>query len=117
MKKLLTLVALLFVTALAGYGQATSVNGGSIQGSITDPSGANVPDATVTILAVDTGVSKTVTTDKAGFYSVGPLNPGPYTVTVSGAGFEKLSVTTVVRTGTATPGNFKLTLGSSAETV
>ncbi|MGF7182269.1 carboxypeptidase regulatory-like domain-containing protein [Tunturiibacter psychrotolerans] len=117
MKRLLSILMILFATVTLSYGQATSVNGGSIQGSITDPSGANVPDATVTILAVDTGVSKTVTTDKAGFYSVGPLNPGPYTVTVSGAGFEKLSVTTVVRTGTATPGNFKLTLGSSAETV
>ena len=106
MKRLLSILMILFATVTLSYGQATSVNGGSIQGSITDPSGANVPDATVTILAVDTGVSKTVTTDKAGFYSVGPLNPGPYTVTVSGAGFEKLSVTTVVRTGTATPGNF-----------
>ncbi len=117
MKRLLSILMILFAAVTLSYGQATSVNGGSIQGSITDPSGANVPNATVTILAVDTGVSKTVTTDKAGFYSVGPLNPGPYTVTVSGAGFEKLSVTTVVRTGTATPGNFKLTLGSSAETV
>jgi hypothetical protein len=38
-------------------------------------------------------------------------------VTITASGFEKLSVTTVVRTGTATPGSFKLTLGSSAETV
>src|ERR1700677_3218264 len=106
MKKLLTLVALLFVTALAGYGQATSVNGGSIQGSITDPSGATVPDATVTILDVDTASVKTTTTDKAGFYSVGPLTPGSYTVSVVASGFEKLTVTTVVRTGTATPGSF-----------
>jgi len=117
MKKLFTLFMLLFATAMLSYGQATSQNGGSIQGSITDPSGAVVPNATVTILDTDTGSSKTITTDKSGFYSVGPLNPGPYTVTISGAGFEKLSVTTVIRTGTATPGSFKLTLGSSAETV
>jgi Carboxypeptidase regulatory-like domain/TonB-dependent Receptor Plug Domain len=117
MKRLLSILMILFAAVTLSYGQATSVNGGSIQGSITDPSGANVPDATVTILDVDTGATKTVTTDKAGFYSVGPLNPGPYTVTVTGSGFEKLSVTTVVRTGTATPGNFKLTLGSSAETI
>jgi hypothetical protein len=117
MKKLFTLFMLLFATAMLSYGQATSVNGGAIQGTITDPSGANVPNATVTVLAVDTGSSKTVTTDSAGLYSVGPLNPGNYTVTVSSSGFQKLSVKTVVRTGTATPGSFKLTLGSSAETV
>ncbi|MBB5344581.1 TonB-dependent receptor [Tunturibacter empetritectus] len=117
MKKLFTLFMLLFATAMLSYGQATSVNGGSIQGTITDPSGAVVPNATLVILGTDTGSTKTVTTDSAGYYSVGPLNPGPYSVTISGPGFEKLAVKTVVRTGTATPGSFKLTLGSSAETV
>jgi Carboxypeptidase regulatory-like domain len=117
MKRLLSILMILFAAVTLSYGQATSVNGGSIQGSITDPSGANVPDATVTILSVDTASAKTVVTDHAGFYSVGPLTPGSYTVTVTASGFEKLSVTTVIRTGTATSGSFKLTLGSSAETV
>jgi Carboxypeptidase regulatory-like domain len=117
MKKILALVALLFVTVLAGYGQATSVNGGSIQGTITDPSGAVVPGASVTITDTDTSSTKTVTTDSAGFYSVGPLIPGSYNVTVAKSGFEKLSVKTVVRTGTVTAGSFKVTLGSSTETV
>jgi hypothetical protein len=117
MKKSLGLALVLLTTTAFSFGQATSVNGGAIQGTITDPSGAIVPDATITVLSVDTGSSKTVTTDKAGLYSVGPLNPGSYTVTVVASGFQHLAVTTVVRTGTATPGNFKLTLGSSAETV
>ncbi|MBB5327573.1 TonB-dependent receptor [Tunturiibacter gelidoferens] len=117
MKRFLSILMILFAAVTLSYGQATSQNGGSIQGSITDPSGATVPGATVTILDVGTASEKTVTTDKAGYYSVGPLTPGSYTVTVSGSGFEKLTVTTVVRTGTATPGSFKLTLGSSAETV
>jgi hypothetical protein len=117
MKKFLTLMMLLFVTAMVGYGQATSVNGGSIQGTITDPSGAVVPGASVTITGTDTGSVKTVATDSAGFYSVGPLNPGNYNITVTRAGFQKLSVTTVVRTGTATSGSFKVTLGASTETV
>ena len=117
MKKFLTLMTLLFATALLGHGQAISVNGGSIQGTITDPTGAVVPGASVTISGTDTGSAKTVTTDSAGFYSVGPLNPGAYTIAVSHSGFEALSVKTVVRTGTATSGSFKLTLGSSSETV
>jgi hypothetical protein len=117
MKRLFALIMLLFATTVLSYGQATSVNGGSIQGTITDPSGAVVPNATVTILAVETGSTKTLTTDKAGFYSLGPLNPGHYTVTVEGAGFEKLSVKTIIQTGTATSGNFKLTLGSSSQTI
>jgi hypothetical protein len=117
MKKFLTLMTLLFVTVMAGYGQATSVNGGSIQGTITDPTGAVVPDASVTITGTDTGSVKAVKTDSAGFYSVGPLNPGNYNITVTRSGFQRLSVTTVVRTGTATSGSFRVTLGASTETV
>lgn len=93
--------------------QAVSVNGGSIQGTITDPQGAAVTGASVVIANPQTGYSRTLTTDTAGVYSLGPLNPGNYTVTVSAAGFEKLIVNTVIRTGTATPGNFKLKVGQS----
>ncbi len=117
MKKLLGLALLFFVTSTICFGQATSVNGGSIQGTITDSTGAVVPGASVVILGTDTGSSKTLTTDNSGYYSVGPLNPGQYTVTVTRPGFQTLSVKTVIRTGTATPGSFKLTVGSSSETV
>ncbi len=117
MKKFLGLVVILFATLAMGYGQAISVNGGSIQGTITDPSGAVVPGANVTITGTDTGSVKVLTTDASGFYSVGPLNPGKYTVDVSAPGFAKLDVKTVVRTGTVTSGNFKIPLGSSSETV
>ncbi len=117
MKTLLRVIALFFVTVVIGRGQAISVNGGSIQGTITDNTGAIVPDAVVIIVGNDTNSTKTLKTDASGFYSIGPLTPGPYTVTVDAAGFQKLTVKTVVRTGTATSGNFKLAVGSSSETV
>ncbi len=97
--------------------QVVSTNGGSISGDITDPSGAKVPNAMVTVSSSETGFIKTVQTDSAGFYSVGPLNPGPYKVRITAAGFEALDVAEVIRVGTATSGTFKLTLGSSKETV
>jgi hypothetical protein len=103
--------ALLSPNALA---QAISVNGGSIQGTITDASGADLAGASITILGTDTGFKRALTTDKAGFYSVGPLNPGNYSVTVTAPGFQTLSVQTVIRTGTATPGSFKLSVGQSS---
>ena len=99
------------------FAQAVSTNGGSIQGTITDATGAIVRGANITITGTDTGSVKNVSSDSSGFYSVGPLNPGSYTVDVSSQGFQKLSVKTVVRVGTATSGNFKLTLGASSETV
>ncbi len=100
-----------------GFGQIVSVNGGAIQGSITDSSGAVVPNAQLTIKGTDTGSTRSLTTDAAGYYSVGPLTPGNYQVTITAQGFQTLSVNTVVRTGTATSGNFKLSIGQSSVTV
>ena len=99
------------------HAQAISVNGGSIQGTITDASGAAVPNAHILLTGLDNGYSKEITTDAAGFYSVGPLNPGGYKLAVSAEGFEGLNVQTVVRIGTATPGTYRLSVGSSSETV
>ena len=99
------------------YAQAISVNGGSIQGTITDSTGAAVPGATVVITATDTTSARTLKTDSAGFYAVGPLNPGPYTIAVTAPGFQGLNVSTSVSTGTATPGSYKLTVGSESTTV
>jgi hypothetical protein len=117
MNKLFGLAIVPFLAVVPAFGQATSVNGGAIQGTITDASGAVVPNASIVIKDVGTNVSRTLTSDGRGFYSVGPLNPGSYTITISLAGFKTLTVQTVVRTGTATSGSYKLTLGDASQTV
>ena len=99
------------------HAQAISVNGGSLQGIISDSSGALVPGASVRVAATDTGEVVTVKTDASGFYTVGPLNPGNYRVTVSATGFETLIVNTVIRTATATAGSFQLKVGAQTVTV
>lgn len=103
-----------FFSSNVAFGQAVSVNGGSIQGTITDESGAVVGNASITISNKETGFSKQLQTDGAGYYSLGPLNPGTYQVSIQASGFSKLVVETVVRTGTATPGSYKLTVGQSS---
>lgn len=98
-------------------GQAVSSNGGSIQGTITDPSGAVIPGATVIITNPDTGYTHTLKTDSAGLYNLGPLVPGTYVVSISAPNFEGLKVNTIVRTGTVTNGSEKLTIGQTSATV
>lgn len=120
--RLIVLAAsLAFVTVVAApnlsFGQAISVNGGSIQGTITDQSGAIIPNAQVTVTNPETGYTHTLQTDASGLYTVGPLNPGTYVVTITASGFQVLKVTTVVKTGTATNGSFKLTVGAATETI
>src|ERR1700733_8186294 len=82
----------------ASFGQVVSTNGGSIEGIITDSSGAIVPGATVMIADPDLGYARMLVTDRGGLYSEGPLDPGNYTVTITAKGFTTLKVDTVVRT-------------------
>jgi Carboxypeptidase regulatory-like domain len=109
--------AVLMAGAVSALGQAISSNGGSIQGTITDPSGASIPGAQVVISDPAIGYQHSLTSDSAGFYSLGPLTPGSYTITVTAPNFQRLKEDTVVRTGTVTNGSLKLVLGSTTETV
>jgi hypothetical protein len=76
------------VAAAAAWGQTTG--SGTINGTIRDPNQALVPDATVTIHNVDTGVDRIVQTNEAGLYSAPFLPPGSYEVTTAKSGFSKL---------------------------
>jgi hypothetical protein len=63
---------------------------GSIFGTVTDASGAAVPNATITILDVGKGTTSTATTDASGNYTKGQLIPDIYKVTIEAPGFGKV---------------------------
>ncbi|MBI4483074.1 MAG: carboxypeptidase regulatory-like domain-containing protein [Acidobacteria bacterium] len=71
---ILACLLLLFSAAPRGHGDA------SIQGIISDPSGAVIPGVTVTITNQETGVSRSLQTDERGFYLVPNLPSGRYRV-------------------------------------
>ena len=79
----------LILTPVAAVAQ---IGTGSITGIVTDPSGAVVPDAEVTITNVATNVSRATTSTTAGDYAVTGLLPGHYTVKVSKSGFRSAAV-------------------------
>src|SRR5688572_20148054 len=85
--------ALLFVLLVCGFIPAAfaQLSGGSLSGTVTDPSGAAVGGATVAVTHVTTGRQlQTVTTD-AGLYAFPNLDVGGYTLTVEKPGFKRLS--------------------------
>ena len=94
------------------------VTGGTFSGTVSDPSGAAVAGAQITIMDVSTGVTRTTTSDSAGFYSVPNLQPGKYDVTTTATGFA-----TAVQSGiTLTIGaqqelSIKLTVGQVSQTI
>lgn len=81
----------LLMSAALVFGQAGAT--GSILGTITDSTGAVIPNVKVTITNVATGVPYHTTTSSAGDYLAPSLNPGVYSVTAEAPGFKK-SVTT-----------------------
>ena len=70
---------------------AQTAGSGNIVGTVTDPSGAAVPNATVVITNTDTGVSRTVTTNNDGLYAANFLQPGHYELTASAPSFGKIA--------------------------
>src|SRR2546428_5681393 len=89
---------------------------GSMQGVVTDPSGAVIPGATVMGVSVATGLKTVRQTTAAGLYVLSPLMPGEYTVTVYAGGFQTLMQEHVVVDALSVVGlNFTLKIGAAAE--
>jgi len=63
------------------------VAGGTISGTVTDASGAVIPNTQISIKNVATGLTRAVTADTAGFYTAPNLLPGSYEVTATAPGF------------------------------
>ena len=106
---------LLFVVTVGAFGQAGR---GSISGTVTDPAGALVPGAQVTLLNKETGVSQHTVTSNAGLYSFISLNPGVYQVTASQTGFASVAQDKVaVNVDQATEVNITLRVGNISEQV
>ena len=92
----LTFLSLLFIlSGLCGIGRAQAVYG-SISGTVTDPNGAVVAGARVTITSVDRKTSDTVTANDSGLYVKERLLPGNYEVKVEAQGFKATILPLVV---------------------
>lgn len=102
--------------ANAAFAQATNTSG-SMQGTITDPSGAVVPGALITLTNTGTGEAKSLKADSAGFYNSGPLTPGNYSVAVTAPGFSTVKGSTAVQISSIATNNYKLAVGTNAEVV
>jgi hypothetical protein len=74
-------LSILFV--LAATAMAQTAGSGTITGTITDPSGASVPGATVTVHNTDTGSDRTAQTSEGGLYNATFLQPGHYDVSAA----------------------------------
>ena len=106
--KFISLVlSLIFCFTAIAFGQETT---GSIGGTVKDPNGAVIPNATVTVKSTGTtaGFSRTLTSDSDGRFQVSNVLPGTYTVTAEGGGFGLRTTSVSVSLGKTTPVDFSL---------
>ena len=108
------MLALACIAGSVSYAQVA----GQFTGTITDPSGAVIPGATVVVVKEDTGIKSEAKTNRDGIYTLPFLQPGEYRIEVQASGFRPMSRAGVTLdvTQTATI-DFKLQLGTTSEAV
>jgi hypothetical protein len=112
--RILPLLALVFA-GLAAHAQSGSA--GIIHGTVTDPTGAVIPNATVHIANQMSGFSRTTTSDSTGQFTFTNLPFNPYGISASAAGFAGASQNVEVRSTVATEVKITLQIASATQTV
>ncbi len=110
-------LVLLFAVAAPILLNAQSTTQGNIRGTVTDPSGAVVPGASVTLHNEDTGQTLTRTSNSTGSYEFALLPPGRYTISISAPNYQKTSRTASATVGQVTTVNVQLPVQATGETV
>ncbi len=107
----------LAVVMFSAPARAQSLISGDIAGTVSDPSGAVIPAAEVTLRNLDTGLTQTSTTNQNGAYRFSLLKPGRYDVAVAASGFQKAIRQTTVAVGQIATTDLTLVLGAATQTV
>jgi hypothetical protein len=116
LQKYLLVLLTVGLCALPALGQGGST--GSLSGTVTDPKGAVVAGATVTVKNTATNQEFSTQTNNDGAYSIPTLSSGVYTATIVAAGFKQAAVTDIkIDVGKASTINVELEVGSANETV
>ena len=113
-KGLLVVWLLLLVGAGTSLAQSTA----SLSGTVTDPSGAVVPGARITVHSLATGINRELVTDNAGLYAAPSLEPGDYQVQAVASGFSTYTVKKVtLAVDQRVTVNMGLAVSSAGETI
>jgi Carboxypeptidase regulatory-like domain/TonB dependent receptor-like, beta-barrel len=109
---------LLASLGLAVPGALAQINRANLNGTVTDPSGASVPNSQVEIVAPDTGFKRQTTTGSSGVYSLSSLPTETYDLTVSGNGFKTFQEKGIeLSVGQTRTVNVQLEVGATNATV
>ena len=107
-------LACCFIVSSIGYGQVINA---TLSGTVSDPSDALIPGASVAATNTGTGVVSTAVTNESGAYRFGSLQPGPYRVSASLPGFQTQVFQLTLGTAAQIRQNFTLQIGAVTQQV
>lgn len=110
-------LALLMVAAPKSSWAQSTVGTGSIQGTVTDQTGAVVPGGKVTVTNKATSAAMHLNVSSSGNYSSGPIQPGDYAVHVEAKGFKTMNLPVTVQVGNTATANLQMQLGQESQTI
>jgi hypothetical protein len=112
--RILPLLAL-FLAALSAA--AAGSNSGTVRGTVTDATGAVIPNATVHLINQVSGLDRTVSTDAAGQFVFADIPFNPYRISIAANGFAPLSKSFEIRSMVGASLNFALDVATTTQTV
>jgi hypothetical protein len=110
----LTVIVLNFSLAVSIYSQVT---GATLSGTVSDSSGAVIPEAEVSVKNAATGITKRVVADSVGYYTAPNLAPGTYDVEVRAKGFATVLSTVILAVGAQQQLNVPMKIGETSQTI
>jgi len=114
--RILFVLIFVFVT-LNAYAEGNGSNAGVVRGTVTDPSGAVIPGATIHLINEVSGLDRTASTDATGQFVFANIPFNPYRINVSADGFTPLSQSFEIRSVVGTNLNLVLQVAGSSQTV
>src|SRR6185437_10869816 len=116
-QKLISTLVWIFLSATLAFAQGVGASG-DIRGTITDPSGAVLPNVSVSAVDAQTGLKRTATTDAAGQFRVPNLPPASYDVSAQVSGFgTEVRKGVIVSVGQTTTSDFQLKVAQASTEV
>jgi len=107
-----------FSMLLLALSAIAQIQNGQFEGTVTDPSGAAIPNAKVTVTNTSTNLAIVVTTNQTGNYTVKELPIGSYKITVEAPGFKTATDTNLtVHAGVISRADFKMQLGQVSDVI
>ena len=117
-RRLIPALCIMATLAMIFCGQSWAQMSSTITGTVTDPSGAVIPDANVTATQDETGEKRTTVTNGDGIYQISGLGVGHYSLTVTASGFTSYKTTGIVVNAAQTyREDAHLTVGGNNQTV